>query len=174
MRTFLGLGLLMGLLAAASAVAGPEKVALPKDYRTRFTLFSIVDRPDLKGVRFAYVNPEALQSARPGQPVPDGTVLVMETRKAKLDPAGQPVRDADGRFVATDEVMSIFMQEKHQGWGAEYPPEKRNGEWEYAWYTPDGSRKTDVKLDFCFTCHKSRTDRDYTFLFWKHVVDTKR
>ena len=59
------------------------------------------------------------------------------------------------------------------GWGAGYPPEKRNGEWKYAWFLPDGSRKDDAKFDGCFGCHMSRAERDYTFTFAKYVLDGK-
>ncbi|MGH7264820.1 MAG: cytochrome P460 family protein [Candidatus Rokuibacteriota bacterium] len=160
-------------LIALTAFAGPEKVEYPKDYRTRFVVYGIVDRPDRKIVRLFYANPEAVETAKPGQPVPDGAVLVMEDHKAQLDAKGQPVRDAEGRFVPTDEVTAVFVQEKRRGWGVEYPPEKRNGAWEYAWFNPDGSRKADAKFDGCFSCHQSRAARDYTFLFVKYIEDTK-
>jgi hypothetical protein len=161
------------VLMALTALAGPERVEYPKDYRTTFVVYGTVDRPDRKIVRVFYANREAVHAARPGQPVPYGTVLVMEDHKAKLDTSGQPVRDADGHFIASDEVIAVFVQEKRSGWGEEYPPEKRNGEWEYAWFNPDGSRKIDAKFDGCFSCHKSRAGRDYTFLFAKYVEDGK-
>lgn len=84
------------------------------------------------------------------------------------------MRDSARRFAATDEATAMFVQEKRAGWGAEYPPGKRNGEWEYAWFNPDGSPKADAKLDGCFSCHKSRAGRDYTFVFGKYIEDTKK
>ena len=179
MRNFAATGIAVGILAAVSggALAGADLVHYPTNYRSEFTNYMRVDRPDRKTVRFFYVNPAALEAAEPGAPLPHGTVLIMEDHKAKLDTAGEePERDALGRMVPTDEVTNVFVMEKQPGWGAAYPPEKRNGEWEYAWFLPDGSRRPDAKFDGCFGCHMSRAGdgRDFTFTFAKYVMDTKR
>jgi hypothetical protein len=157
---------------ATPALAGPELVAYPEGYRENFVLYLKVDRPDRKTVRFMYANPAAVEAARPGEDLPDGTVLVMEDHKAALE-GERAATDTDGRIIATDEVTNVFVMEKRPGWGADYPPEKRNGEWEYAWFLPDGSRKADASFDGCFACHLSRSGRDFTFIFWKHIVDSK-
>ena len=85
----------------------------------------------------------------------------------------EPVSEAQGRFIPTDEVTNVFVMEKQEGFGQEYPPEKRNGEWEYAWFQPDGSRKADAEFDGCFSCHLNRAERDFTFTFYKYVLDQK-
>jgi hypothetical protein len=162
----------IGLPAASGA--GPEKVAYPNNYQTEFVRYITIDRPDRKIVRWFYVNPEALAAAAPGEDLPDGTVLIMEDHKARLDAGEAPVVDAQGRFISTDEVTNVFVMEKQPGWGEEYPPEKRNGEWEYAWFLPDGSRKADAQFDGCFACHLHRAERDFTFTFAKYVIDTKK
>lgn len=168
--------LLLGLAAmaapAADVLAGPELVGFPEGYQERFVLYNKVDRPDRKTIRFMYVDPEAHAAAEAGEPAPYGTVLIMEDHKAKLE-GEEAVRDAEGRMVPTEEVTNVFVMEKQPGWGAGYPPEKRNGEWEYAWFLPDGSRKEDAKFDGCFGCHMSRAERDYTFTFAKYVLDGK-
>ena len=177
MRGPLSLALFAGVLAlaaAAAARAGPEKISFPKGYSDSFVEYIRIDRPDRKTIRFMYVNPEAHEAAEPGQPLPDGTVLIMEDHKAELGPGDEPRTDAEGRLVPTDEVTNVFVMEKQPGWGAEYPPEVRNGEWEYAWFLPDGTRKADAKFDGCFGCHQSRAERDYTFTFYKYVLDTKQ
>ena len=166
-----GTGLLLGLWSGA--LAGPEKIAHPAGYATEFVRYFTVDRPDRKIVRFFYVNREALEVVEPGQELPYGTALVMEDHKVRLDANEEPVSDAQGRFIPTDEVMNVFVMEKQEGFGQEYAPEKRNGEWEYAWFLPDGSRKTDAKFDGCFSCHLSRAERDFTFTFYKYVLDQK-
>jgi hypothetical protein len=162
-------------LLAGIALAGPEKIDFPADYRTRFKLYNEIERPDRKPpqVRFMYVNPEAAAAAQAGRPVPDGTILIMEDRRVRMDATGQPERGPDGRFIATDEVANVFVQQKRAGWGAEYPPERRNGDWEYAWFNADGSRKADAKFDGCFSCHLNRPDRDFNFTFSKWVSDGK-
>lgn len=155
------------------AGAGSDLVAYPVGYATRFVRYNETDRPDRKIVRVFYVNPDAWRDAKAGEPAPNGAVLVMEDRKAKLKADGSPETDGEGRMIATDEVTAVFLMEKRRGWGAEYPPEKRNGEWEYARFNPDGSRPDGAQFDGCFACHKSRVGRDFTFTFVKTVLDRK-
>jgi hypothetical protein len=166
-----GIGVLM---FATTVVAGPEKIAYPEGYQDEFIEYLRVDRPDRKIVRFMYVNPAAHEAAQPGEPLPDGTVLVMEDHKARLGAGEEAETDAEGRLVPTDEVTNLFVMEKQPGWGAEYPDDKRNGEWEYAWFLPDGSRKADAQFDGCFECHMSRAESDYTFTFADYLLETRR
>jgi hypothetical protein len=157
---------------AAPALAGPELVNYPASYRDSFVLYNQVDRPDRKTVRFMYASKAAVEAAEPRADLPHGTVLVMEDHKAKLD-GEQAAFDAEGRLIPTDEIVNVFVMEKQPGWGADYPPDKRNGEWEYAWFLPDGARKADANFDGCFACHMNRSGRDFTFTFWKYIVDIK-
>ena len=163
---------LPALLASPGTQAGADLVKSPA-YTAGFVNYNAVDRPDRKLIRFMYVNPESDKAARAGQPLPHGTVLVMEDRKAKLGPDGSPELDAEGRMIATDEVANVFVMEKQKGWGAEYPADKRNGEWEYAWFLPDGKPRPNSTFDGCFACHKTRDARDFTFTYFKNVADRK-
>ena len=160
---------------SASAIAGPERVYFPNGYGDTFIEYIRVDRPDRKITRFFYVNPEALDAAVPGEDLPQGTVLIMEDHTIRLDGDGNPVMDAEGRFQPTDEITNVFVMEKQPGWGSAYPPDKRNGDWDYAWYNPDGTaRHTDpARFEGCFSCHMNRAGRDYTFTFYKYILDTK-
>jgi Cytochrome P460 len=165
-----GLALAAGFAAATRA--GPEVIAFPDGYATKYTLYGIIDRPDRSIVRFFYVNPEALAKSKAGQPAPEGTVLVMADKKAKLGADGKPVRDADGRFIAEGDFTAVAVQAKGKGWGADVPPNLKNGDWQYAAFKPDGSRNDAVKYDACFTCHKARETRgDYTFLYEKFLQE---
>jgi hypothetical protein len=53
--------------------------------------------------------------------------------------------------------------EKRTGWGAAYPPEKRNGEWEFQAFNADRSVNSGENLDRCFSCHKSQSGQDFVF-----------
>jgi hypothetical protein len=175
MRATLSLALGSGVLAlAAAALAGPEKIKFPEGYSSSFVEYIRIDRPDRKTVRFMYVDPAAHQAAAPGEPLPDGTVLIMEDHKAELGAGEEAVTDGEGRLVPTDEVTNVFVMEKQPGWGAAYPPEVRNGDWEYAWFLADGTRKADAKFDGCFSCHLSRAERDYTFTYAKYLLDSRQ
>jgi hypothetical protein len=52
--------------------------------------------------------------------------------------------------------------EKRAGWGAEYPDDMRNGEWEYARFTADG-RTGPADTRPCLACHKPKASQDYVF-----------
>lgn len=176
MRSRILVAALAGVAAFAGveAFAGPERVEFPTGYQQKFVVFGATDRPDRKPqqVRVFYANPEAVTAARAGQPVPDGAVLVMEDRKAKVDAAGNPERDATGRFVPTDEIVGVSVQEKRRGWGEAYAPNVRNGDWEYAAFDPNGTRRN-VNTASCFACHLKRDATDYTFIFQRWVLDGK-
>lgn len=162
-------------LVASPAFAGPEKVELPADWRTRFVIYNEVERPDRNPnqVRLMYANPEAIAATQRGQPIPRGTFLVMEDRVAERDAAGKPILDARGRMKPSAQIVNISVMEKREGWGAEYPAALRNGEWEYAVYAPDGAKRAGVNTQACFQCHTARRGegRDYTFTFMQWIED---
>jgi hypothetical protein len=165
------------LLLPTAAVAGPERIEFPEGYRTNFVRYATVDKPEREPpiVRFFYVNQDALAATRAGEPLPDGTVAVMEDHPAELDGDGKPVTDATGRFVPTAEITNVFVQEKRSGWGEAIPEDIRNGDWDYAWFVADGSRKTGDNVDFtrCFTCHKDAVADDFTFTLMPFVNEVK-
>ncbi|MGE0718460.1 MAG: cytochrome P460 family protein [Alphaproteobacteria bacterium] len=175
-RAFAAAAFAAAVLAPAVLAAGPERVAFPADYQTRFVRYNQIDRPDRNPpvVRFLYSSPEAFAAMRAGIPAPSGTVLVMENRKAALGPDGKPMVGPDGMWQAGPEILSVEVQEKRAGWGAAYPPDKRNDDWEYAAFTGEGKLRTEVKTDGCFNCHLNRRQRDFTFTFIKFFEDKGR
>jgi hypothetical protein len=153
------------LLLVSTARAGTDLVTYPSDYKTQHELYTTVDKSDPKrghSVRSMYVNHEAYEAARAGQPLPSGTVIIMEVYKAKLDAQQAPLKDAAGRFIK-DDLSGVFVMAKQTGWGADYPPELRNGEWEYARFLPDGSRHDKTDMTTCFQCHKPMSQQDFVF-----------
>lgn len=148
------------LVTLAFAIAGADKVAFPA-YQTH-VLYDVLDQPDNKEVRELYINLEALKNFKPGQPLPNGTVLTAPTFKALLNDKGELVRDANGRLVRGP-LNRIVVMEKRTGWGAEYPAELRNGEWEYAVFDPDGKLRANANYNACFQCHKPKSDQDFVF-----------
>jgi hypothetical protein len=160
-------------LAAIAAVslslavrAGGDKVAFPADY-AKGVLYTTVDRPDNKQFRELYAPREAIEAVKAGKPIPSGTVLTMLNFKAKLGADGNPVKDANGRFIKTDELVGYAVMEKRSGWGSEYPDDIRNGEWEYQAFTPAKAVNDKANLKACFTCHKPLDKQDYVFSFDK-------
>lgn len=147
------------LASTLVAHAGPEKIAFPEKFATGIR-YATVDRPDIKQVRELYTSAEAMQAARAGRPAPSGTVITMVQYKAQLDPQGNPLKGANGRYIK-GEIAGYTVMEKRTGWGAEYPEALRNGEWEYSAFTPDKAFNQKANYKGCFECHKPHEKQDY-------------
>jgi hypothetical protein len=176
-RVFWGGVLAAGVVTVAGAIAGaqegtgPARVKYPKGFDTSFVVYNDVDRFDRKRVRRMFVNKEALVASKPGEPAPDGTVLVMADYDIELDPAGNPALDAQGRMKPTAKLLAVVVMEKRRGWGAAYPASLRNGDWDYASFGVDGGVNPQANIKACLTCHLNRTNRDFTFTYFKNVAD---
>ncbi len=86
----------------------------------------------------------------------------------ETDAQGNPIKGPDGRFQKKD-VVGVVAMEKRTGWGTEYPAEWRNGEWEYAGFTPDlrPNPKANANIKACFDCHKPHEKLDYVITLSK-------
>jgi hypothetical protein len=159
-------GLSIAALAAVSlsvAVhAGGENVKYPESYANG-VLYTTVDRPDNKQYRELYAPQSAIDAVKAGKPIPSGTVLTMVNFKAKLNAAGEPEKDANGRFIKSDEIAGIAVMEKRTGWGGEYADTMRNGEWEYQAFRADKTVNDKANLKACFDCHKPLDKQDFVF-----------
>ena len=156
----------VALVAASPLLAGPDDVKLPENYQSAFTRYMVVDHLGRNRARYMYVNLEADQQAKPGEPLPDGTILIMEDHDAQVGADGKPLKDAHGRIIPKTEVKNIFVMEKNSAWSTD------NGNWDYAWHTPDGKLNAKFdKYDRCFSCHTSQVERDFNFPYSKHVID---
>ena len=133
--------------------AGGDKIAFPEDFAKGVAYMSI-DRTGGKAISEYYTSREAIEAAKKGLPLPDGTVITAVNFAAQLDAQGNPVKDANGRFIKTDEIAGIAVMEKRAGWGAEYADDMRNGEWEYQAFKADKTPNTAANLTGCFNCHK--------------------
>ncbi len=104
---------------AAVAIAGPDKIVYPENYQ-QGVLYAVVDRPDVKQYRELWATPEAVKAVKEGRPIPSGTVLTLVQYRAQVDAQGNPIKDANGRFVKGD-LLAYTVMEKRAGWGTEYP-----------------------------------------------------
>ncbi len=138
------------------------RVRFPKDYQTSFTQYMTINFPKRPQVRKYYANQVALTAARDGKPLPNGSVLFVEVFKPQLDGAGKPVKGGDGFFVA-DTLAVYTAMEMQAGWGEEVPEMLRNGDWNYAVFTPDKSHKKGINQAKCFACHKPLTEDSFVF-----------
>jgi len=158
----------IGILALAyglPAQAGGDKVAFPDKFKDG-VLYATVDRPDVKQFRELYASQAAIDAAKKGQPLPDGAVLTMVQYSTLLTAAGEPQKDKDGRFIK-NKLVGFAVMEKRAGWGADYVPEYRNGEWEYQAFTADRKTNDKANLFACFACHKPLDKQDFVFSYDK-------
>jgi hypothetical protein len=157
----------LGVVVFASHVrAGGDKVAFPEGF-DKGVLYTTVDRADNKQYREIYTSQAAVDAAKKGEPMPDGTVVTLVQYRAKLGADGNPEKDANGRFIK-GELVAYTVMEKRKGWGTEYPDNIRNGEWEYQAFTAAKQPNPNAKLTACFECHKPLPGaQDFVYLYNK-------
>jgi len=139
--------LVLSALACAMAVAvdqtyaAGDKVTFPENFADGVH-YTTVHRGGIREELF--VNPETIEAVKDGQPIPSGTVITL-------------VDYRDGQ------LFRYVVMEKRTGWGNEYPPDLRNGEWEYQAFNADKTVNHSENLDRCFSCHKSQAANDFVF-----------
>jgi hypothetical protein len=158
----MAVGAVAALSVAVQVRADADKVAFPENW-AKGVHYMTVDKPS-KQVHEFYAAPAALEAARKGEPMPDGTVLVGVHYNAKLDADGNPVKGPDGKFVKAD-LLRYAVMEKGKGWGTDYPEDKRNGEWEYRIFNPDKSPNEKANLAACFGCHLPQAKQDFVYSY---------
>ncbi len=151
--------LLAAGLACTTAQAGPENVKFPYDY-LKGELYDTLDRADTKQYRELYTQREVVQAVRQGKPIPSGAVITLVQWSVQTDDKGVPLKDGNGRFVKKD-IIGHTVMEKQAGWGAEYPADLRNGEWEYQAFNAQGQPNPKANIKACFQCHLPHAKQDF-------------
>ena len=82
-------------------------------------------------------NPEALAAIKAGQPVAVGTHVVLVDYQS--------------------DVLYRYLVAQKTGEGS--------ADWAYQWFWPDKSIKADENTSQCYSCHRSREDRQFMFTF---------
>ncbi len=154
-----------GAPAAKSAFlpnVAKTNVTFPENYKTTFTVYHTVNFPATKQVRYYYANSVAMQAAKEGKSLPNGSVLFVEVNSAKLDADKKPITGSDGFFVA-DQVVSYTAMARDAGWGKDIPDMLRNEDWNYAIFTVTKQHRAGVNQAECLACHKPLDKVSYTF-----------
>ncbi|CAH0144911.1 hypothetical protein SRABI96_00558 [Peribacillus sp. Bi96] len=119
--------------------SGANLVKFPEDLE-KGIVFATYDRGDIH--ENIYVNSrKAIEAVQNGDELPSGTVITLEGFR-------------DG------EIEHYLVMEKRTGWGSQYSPEERNGEWEYQHFTPNREVAKD-NIGRCFSCHANQERDDY-------------
>lgn len=146
-----------------SAAAQDDRVlALPGDYRTNFTKYLIADRLNQDDQIIAlYANEIARNAAQAGEPLPDGSILIGEIYKAKLDETGDVAESLLSRRIP-EERISIVMMERRAEWADQYPDDLKVGGWEFESFSPDGVNLGKDTTE-CRECHQPLDESEYLF-----------
>lgn len=155
-------GAAAGARSALLAHVAKSNVTFPDGYRESFVKYHTINFPATRQVRHYYANRAALEAARTGQPLPDGSYLFAEVHAAKLDADKKPVTGPDGFFVPEKPLFYTAMA-SGAGWGTEIPEMLRNGNWHYAVFTLDKKPRPGVNQAECLACHKPLDAASYVF-----------
>lgn len=131
----------IGLACAFQAVADGEFVSFPKDHANGVH-YATITRGDTREELFT--SQATIDALKAGLSAPSGAVITMEDYRA-------------------NELYRYVVMEKRTGWGSEHAPDVRTGEWEFQWFTPDGTPKAGENLDRCRSCHMSQASQDFLF-----------
>lgn len=96
-----------------------------------------------------YVQKTSIQALQSGKTLPNGTAVV-----------GIEYRDQNGK---RGPVLRYIIMEKVRNGGKDYPASVRNGDWEFASFTPARALITNDPVTRCLACHKSQAQSDYLF-----------
>jgi Cytochrome P460 len=149
-----------------SVVIGPAwadepRITFPADY-LQFDNYLSLDRVqnDDQIIRL-YANDIARKAARERRELPSGSVIVGEIYKAKKDKNGNVIESGLGRRIR-GKLAAVAVMEKGDGWGKRLPTDLRNGDWDFAIFTPDGAH-LGKDLNACRSCHAPLADTQHLF-----------
>ena len=153
----------LGLVVVANlAIADEERISFPINYSTKFQNYLSLDRVqnDDQIIRL-FANDIALTAAKEGRELPNGSVIVGEVYKAKKDEDGNVVESSLGRRVRA-KLAAVAVMEKGDGWGAAFSEDLRNGDWDFAIFSPDGKR-LNKDINACRSCHAPLKETQHLF-----------
>lgn len=153
----LGLGLIAG-----TALADEERISFPANYQAQFENYLSLDRVQNEDqIIRLFANDVAIEAARQGRELPNGSVIVGEIYKAKTDQDDKVVTSTLGRRIR-DKLAAIAVMEKGEGWGETFPDSLKNGDWDFAIFSPTGER-LNKDLNACRSCHAPLAKTQHLF-----------
>ena len=126
MKSLLVASMMWTVAMSVAAQSPPTRSVIPPVIN-RFEQVRSMDRKQEPTHGTVFLNAPAATVTTAGQPYPFGSVVIMEWRKGGKD----------------GEVARLDVMRKERGYGAAYGADK-NGDWEYASYSPDGKLITDA------------------------------
>lgn len=166
-RLFIGAG---ALVLFSSVAVSEDRIAFPADYKKDMINYLSLDRTqnDDQVIRL-FAPKSALDAAKKGGELPYGTVLVAEIYKAKKDDKGEVIESVLGRRVR-DKFAAIAVMQKEKGWGDKFAAEFKNGDWDFAIFSPKGERLVKKDLNKCRSCHAPHKETQHLYSL-EHMVN---
>jgi cytochrome c553 len=143
-----------GAVPAGPAI--PSRMTMPAKFPAGFTVYQTENEDGT--ITRRYANSIALKAAKAGQSLPNGSILFQVSYKAEKDSSGKEVAGA---------VQSYSAMESRAGWGNGIPLLLRNGDWDYAVFAPDGTRRDQLNQAPCMACHKPQEANSFVFTLEK-------
>jgi cytochrome c553 len=125
-----------------SGPAVPSRMTLPANFPAGFTVYQTENEGD--AITRRYANSVAWQAAKARQPLPSGSIILQVTYKGSA-------------------IQSYSAMESRVGWGNEIPMLLRNGDWDYALFSAEGTRRDQLNQAPCLACHKPQEANSYVF-----------
>lgn len=130
-------------LAGGWAIAENNRVTFPSNL-DMLVHYATVKRGNV--TEHLLTSQAAIDAVKKGQPVPSGTHVVL------VD-----YRDS--------QVFRYFVMEKREGWGADYEPARRTGDWQFQHFKADKTVNMSETTARCQSCHQGREDRQHLYSF---------
>lgn len=150
----------LGRVGMAAAI--PSRMAFPVGFPQGFREYRREDDAASRSVTVSWANAPAWAAAAAGQPLPDGSIVIVASHAAEADANGALKRDAQGRLVAGP-AQSYSGMQAQAGWGAEVPPLLRNGNWHYALFSAAGEPRGGALHPRCLACHQPQAANSHVF-----------
>lgn len=130
-------------LQGGSVSAESNRVTFPTNL-DRLVHYTTVTRGNV--TEHMLTSREAIEAIKLGQAIPSGTHFVLvDYRDSK--------------------VFRYFVMEKRDGWGVDYEPSRRTGDWQFQHFKPDKTINLSENTARCQSCHKGREDNEYLYTF---------
>lgn len=141
-RRLLTIAVAAALCLTLPAFAAPNRVTFPENI-DELVHYATVNRGEV--TEHMVTTPEAIAAAKAGQPMPDGTHVVL------IDYRG-------------GEVFRYFVMQKGTGWGEDQPEDRRTGDWQFQAFTPDRTNNLNEDPARCQGCHRPRESTEFQFM----------
>jgi cytochrome c553 len=129
---------------AAAVTARRPQMTFPGDFPAAYVNYYTQEDAPTKSVTRYYANSVALQAARAGKPLPNGSIIMVE-----------------GSTGGTTTYFSGM--EVREGWGSDVPELLRNGDWGYGLFNAQKVRGEKNNYAMCLACHKGVEADSFVF-----------